>query len=94
MAMSEQWCGVQGTKVFDNGLDALLLEIEMELQMADFSCDGNGALPSVALTVGGPKISLGGEVVPRVGGTPGQFVMMGYCCLLRRGRCHGNGVRL
>ncbi len=63
MAMSGQRYGVQDTEVFDDGLDALLLEIEMELEVADFSCDWNGALPSMALTVGCPKISLGGDVV-------------------------------
>ncbi len=61
--MSVQRDGTQGTDVNDDGVDALLLEIERELEIADFPSDGHDALPNMALTVGGPKISLSGEVV-------------------------------
>ncbi len=63
MFMSGQRDGTQAAYVYDDCVDILLLEIGRKLEIADFPSDGHGALPNMALTVGGPKISLSGEVV-------------------------------
>ncbi len=63
MSMSGQREGTQAAYVHDDCVDILLLEIERELEIADFPGVRYCALPTMTLAVGGPRLSLSREVV-------------------------------